>query len=383
MNLLSNYLPPSSDPTYSQRLTEFPAYKESLYARYPPVCANCQPAVDEQIQQKDSMAKSAALGGWLQASARRSKSPGSGFGEKPPGTIGRQVVVWNIRGALWLGTTLWWLLTDIQGGLLYPPPPKSLPCPNLIIGVLSILWQFWDPTWKSLQRTHLQGHEARVEGKAVWVANLLAFRSIRIIRPPRIRLVSSSRTHHTPKPKGGSLTTFGESNSEQPVEVPAFSGLSLSSFSPTRPTRSVNPIFGVTSLPQSQSQPQFQSLSGDYNDTEATDAMDWTPAVAYTRDEAAELLRPARFAPEKPTGLEGLIEKFGISEDEARKPTGNQRSSTNARVSGVEKGIFIGAFSALGLVGILVFVVTWWPQWLASQQNTGQVLTPQHIVEGL
>ncbi|CAE6412994.1 unnamed protein product [Rhizoctonia solani] len=419
MNLLSNYLPPSSDPTYSKRLAEFPAYKESLYTRYPPVCAKCQPAVDEQIRQRDSMAKSAALGGWLQASARRSKSPGSGFGDKPPRAVGRQVVIWNIRGALWLGVTLWWVLTDIQGGLTHPLLPKSLPHPNLPISIVSILWQFWDPTWKALQRTHLQGHEARVEGKVVWlrcqgliwvcrailmlalrfqaslvsrgvfwfalffelVINLLAFWSIRIVRPPRIRLVASSRTHRAPEPNSEFLTTLGEPSAEQSVDVPTFSGLSLSSFSPAHPTRTVNPIFGVTSLPQSQS--HFRSLSGDFNNTDTADAMDWTPAVGYTSDEAAQLLRPARFAPEKPTGLEGLIEKFGLGEDEIRKPAADQGSSIETRVSGVEKGIFIGALSALCLVGIIAFVVTWWPQWLASQQSGAQVLAPQHIVDDL
>jgi hypothetical protein len=82
----------------------------------------------------------------------------------------------------------WWLLTDIQGltffhpchateitrntgGLTHPLLPKSLPYPNLPVGALSILWQFWDPTWKALQRSHLQGHEARVEGKVVWLVS--------------------------------------------------------------------------------------------------------------------------------------------------------------------------------------------------------------------
>ncbi|KAG8684751.1 hypothetical protein FRC11_011645 [Ceratobasidium sp. 423] len=270
MNLLSNYLPPSSDPSYSKRLAEYPAYKESLYVRYPPVCANCQPGVDERIRQKDSMAKSAALGGWLQASARRSKSPGTGFGEKPPGTGTRQVVIWNIRGVL---------------------------C------------------------------------------------------------------------------------AQQTTDVPSFSGLSLSTFSPTRPTRTVNPIFGVASLPQSQPRPQL--LSGEYGGVDPSDAMDWTPATGYTKDEAAELLRPARFAPEKPTGLEGLIEKFGIGGDEAEQPATNQASGDDSGGSGLEKGVVIGILAGLGLVGVVAFIVTWWPQWLSSQQASTQVLTPQHIVDDL
>ncbi|CAE6416806.1 unnamed protein product [Rhizoctonia solani] len=420
MNLLSNYLPPSSDPSYSKRLAEYPAYKQSLYARYPSVCANCQPAVDEQIRQKDTMAKSAALGGWLQASAQRSRSPGTGFGEKPPGTGTRQVAIWNIRGALWLAMAVWWLVTDIQGGLTYPVPAKFLPYPNIPISAASIIWQFWDPTWKSLQRTRLQGHEARVEGRVAWLrcqglvwagriiltlalqfqgslvskgvfwfamffeflVTLFAFRSIRIVRPPRIRLVASSRTsHHVPEPSPVSHTTFDAPSTQQPADVPSFSGLSLSSFSPTRPTRTVNPIFGVTSLPQSQ--PQIHSSPGEYDGVDASDAMDWAPATGYTKDEAAELLRPARFAPEKPTGLEGLIEKFGIGGDEAEQPATGQASGDDSGRSGVEKGVFIGILAGLGLVAAAALLIIWWPQWLATQHGGTQVLTPQHIVDDL
>ncbi|KEP50452.1 Ima1 amino-terminal domain protein [Rhizoctonia solani 123E] len=413
MNLLSNYLPSSSDPSYSQRLAEYPAYKESLYARYPPVCAKCEPAVDEQIRQKDTMAKSAALGGWLQASARRS-SPGTECGHKPPGTGTRQVVIWNTRGVLWLTTAVWWLLIDIQGGLTYPLSPKILPLPNLLIGAMSIVWQFWDPTWKSLQQTRLQGHEVRVEGKVSWLRcqgliwvgrafltmalrfqasfmskgafwlamflelliNLLAFRSIRIVRPPRIRLVASSRTSHHVSEQ--SPTSHDAPSVQQPIDVPTFSGLSLSStLSPAHPTRSVNPIFGVTSLPQQQ------PLSGGYDNVDPADAMDWAPTAGYTKDEAAILLRPARFAPEKPTGLEGLIEKFGIDGDDAEQPATNQTSGADSRGSGVEKGVAIGMLAGLGLVGVVAFVVTWWPQWLAHQQSSTQVLTPQHIIDNV
>ncbi|CAE6414323.1 unnamed protein product [Rhizoctonia solani] len=492
MNLLSNYLPASSDPSYSQRLAEYPAYKESLYSRYPPVCANCQPAVDEQIRQKDSMAKSAALGGWLQASARRGKSPGTGFGEKSPirqkdsmaksaalggwlqasarrgkspgtgfgekspGSGTGRVAIWNIRGVLWLAMSVWWLLTDIQAGLAYPLAPKFLSYPNLPIGAVSIMWQFWDPTWKSLQQIRLQGHEARVEGRLPWLRsqgiiwvvrillilalqfqasflsrasfwgaltfelliNLFAFRSIRIIRPPRIRLVASSRTSQRVPPHSPDANNAIETPSPQPpTDVPTFSGLSLSTFSPTRPTRAVNPIFGVASLPQSQS--QFQSPSNGYNNVDPSDAMDWTPATSYTKDEAAELLRPARFAPEKPTGLEGpsdamdwtpatsytkdeaaellrparfapekptglegLIEKFGIDGDEAEQPTTNHQPSTDSGF-GIEKGVVIGVLVGLALVGAVAFVVTWWPQWLDNQRSGTQVLTPQHIVDNL
>ncbi|KAG8755300.1 hypothetical protein FRC12_010922, partial [Ceratobasidium sp. 428] len=111
INMLSNYLPPSSDPSYPKLLAEFPAYKASLYARYPPMCGRCQPAADEQIGQKDSMARSSALGGWLEASSRRANR--------------MQVVAWNIRGALWIVTLVWWLYVGIAGSIVYPNSPPG------------------------------------------------------------------------------------------------------------------------------------------------------------------------------------------------------------------------------------------------------------------
>ncbi|KAG8690905.1 hypothetical protein FRC08_010318, partial [Ceratobasidium sp. 394] len=375
VSMLSNYLPASSDPSYTKLLAEYPAYKASLYARYPPVCAGCQPAVDEQIGQKDSMARSSALGGWLEASTRRNNQPGADGGVSGAQAMVRvskmQVVAWNIRGALWIGTLMWWLYVGIAGSVVYPNLPPGPLQPNIWAMLPSILWQFWDPTWRMLQRSQSQGREVRVEGKTVWVrcqgliwivrltlcgiislklveiprpvfiaitpfeimVNLFAFRNLRIIRPPRIRLVASSRTPVPalqPIPHSSEFGTISRMPSPQPpTEVPALSALSLSSFPSSRPTRAVNPIFGVTSLAQPPAQPQAQTYSEEHD----PNAMDWTPANENTRQETIDWLRPARFAPEKPTGLEGLLEKFGIAGDEQEaRPNASQNVGRNAGI---------------------------------------------------
>lgn len=57
------------------------------------------------------------------------------------------------------------------GSLLHPNPPPILPCPNPLVSLASIFWQYWDPTWRTLQRAQLQGREARTDGKIVWVVS--------------------------------------------------------------------------------------------------------------------------------------------------------------------------------------------------------------------
>jgi hypothetical protein len=69
------------------------------------------------------MAQSSALGGWLEASNRRNNLPGTSTGAPvsgmaPIGTGRRQVIAWNIRGALWIGTFVWWIYTGIAGSCL-------------------------------------------------------------------------------------------------------------------------------------------------------------------------------------------------------------------------------------------------------------------------
>ncbi|QRW12008.1 Ima1 amino-terminal domain protein [Ceratobasidium sp. AG-Ba] len=387
VNMLSNYLPPSSDPSYTKLLAEYPAYKASLHARYPPVCAKCQPIVDERIEQKDSMARSSALGGWLEASNRRGRSSSADPGAPSSHTSARsnrgQIVVWNVRGVLWACTLAWWVYVGVASSITYPTSPPGPLGLNIWLMLLSILWQFWDPTWRTLQRAQFQGRDVRVEGRKTWVryqgfiwiarlalciamllaqvpraafiaagvleiiVNLAAFRNIRIIRPPRIRLVASSRpaTHAVP-----AIDTTFDPPPQQAPEVPALSALSLSPARTSRPERTVNPIFGVTSLNQPASIFQPHAFSKEHD----PDAMDWTPTAESARQEPTEWIRPARFAPEKPTGLEGLLEKFGITGDDVQKAetsSGPVRDNT-----AVGRGIVIGI-----IVGVLAVGLCVWP----------------------
>ena len=79
--------------------------------------------------------------------------------------------------------------------------------------------------------------------------------------------------------------------------------------------------------------------------------MDWTPATGQAREEATDWLRPARFAPEKPTGLEGLLEKFGIGGDEAQAP-GSAVIQHKQNSMGVGRGVVIGILLGVGAVAV-------------------------------
>ena len=77
----------------------------------------------------------------------------------------------------------------------------------------------------------------------------------------------------------------------------------------------VNPVFGLPSLPLSQ--PSITPVDED--------AMDWVPSHTSSHHNQVQQadnnlwLRPQRFfAPEKPTGLEGLFERALLVNDEPR-----------------------------------------------------------------
>lgn len=69
--LLSNYLPPPTDPNYAQREAQYPQYKRGLEERYPQVCVNCEPRVRERIRQSGYEAKTDHLKRLMQRSRQR------------------------------------------------------------------------------------------------------------------------------------------------------------------------------------------------------------------------------------------------------------------------------------------------------------------------
>lgn len=113
-------------------------------------------------------------------------------------------------------------------------------------------------------------------------------------------------------------------------------------------------------MPQSQTQ-----TPPIYTDNLDSDAMDWAPTTGQAREEATDWLRPARFAPEKPTGLEGLLEKFGIGGDEAQAP-GSATAQREPSSSGIGRGVIIGMLLGVGAVAAAAGLVSREPSLLGE-----------------
>jgi hypothetical protein len=108
----------SQDPEYARRLEMLPNYQESLHLRYPPVCNACLPAVEDEIRKKDHMARTKALGGWLQESKGREKQRRVSDTHKVKETFDVEIIAWRLRGVLWAMTFSLALLVNSIGECL-------------------------------------------------------------------------------------------------------------------------------------------------------------------------------------------------------------------------------------------------------------------------
>lgn len=110
MNMLANYLPDedvgtspgvspidhssTQDPTYRDLYEGLPTYLASVHARYPPVCENCQPAVDEALNRANRRANVDAWGSALR------RTPTSTSGGRSQWSEILDIAFWRLRGVL-------------------------------------------------------------------------------------------------------------------------------------------------------------------------------------------------------------------------------------------------------------------------------------------
>lgn len=382
VNLLSNYLPPPHHPDYTQRLEKLPEYRESLHVRYPPVCANCMPAVEEEIRKKDHMARTKALGGWLNDSRGKEKQRQDSGSTREREKLQTHLFLWRLRGFLWFMTLavvvsahssvlLRYHFSDVLGQVR-----QALP----LIALCSLFWTAWDPTYYSFRKARIQGRDLRVRGKkyyiilqmTAWLSRLLSsillalawhspsrdylhfsrypassrthyyclisliaevlicatsFVALRVQKPPPIRLIDTSSHQHlaasahpTPELSPRSSPAPHAQNASEPDLL---ASLSLSSNPIISPS---NPIFGLPSLVASNSTYAGSQIKDDDEDE---DAMDWTPTVPspakprriLNDDDDGSWVRPQRFfPPERPTGLESLFASTKL-DDRDQKPS--------------------------------------------------------------
>ncbi len=114
---------PLQSPDYRRRLEKLPEYKESLHARYPPVCDSCLPAIEEEIQNRDHMARTKALGGWLKESKGKDHSRHVSGSTRDRDHLTFEILAWRARGILWMFSLVLALLgysAGAQRELVFP-----------------------------------------------------------------------------------------------------------------------------------------------------------------------------------------------------------------------------------------------------------------------
>ncbi|KAG8965521.1 hypothetical protein FRC03_000431 [Tulasnella sp. 419] len=348
IHLLSNYLPPRSDPTYQELHDQLPAYKASLDLRYPPLCPNCRPLVEEEIERKDHMAKTTALGGFLKQSrmkaqqrVRRRASQQLEQSQRRfynRWTLNiRQLTVWRIQTVLWCLTTLSSLTCNILFAVV-PLRPNYVPfrIPHSFalvpLAMLSNLWSEWDPTYPFFLKAKHQGRDVKLIGRSSWVGHQrkllvlrsagailctcmdgmldqrtasallaieviliwLSIRCLHISERPRI-VVSSRSASRVPTP---SIENNGPQQ-QPPPEVDIISSLTLSS-NPlsTIPRASTSSALAPPQLkPAQHTKPVFgqtslaaNSVSTSFTSSMTMDGandgteMDWMPSPSATED---------------------------------------------------------------------------------------------------
>ncbi|KAK0550041.1 hypothetical protein OC845_002845 [Tilletia horrida] len=198
--MLANYLPDEEDPTFQTAMSSLPSYRASLLTRYPPVCSNCKPAVDDALSQSNRIAKQEAMRHFLargkqSAEARSANGAGPG-GRTGPGSkwkgkgkatdadslyLGRVSIfvdaVWLTRGVAWTATNTASLLIPILLIANLEPVRAKLDAlllsPYTIgIALVSLLWTAWNPRWKRIVRLQRRGSDVRLVGQRNWAVKL-------------------------------------------------------------------------------------------------------------------------------------------------------------------------------------------------------------------
>ncbi|KAI5480396.1 hypothetical protein MNV49_000971 [Pseudohyphozyma bogoriensis] len=356
-----------------------PDYLASLDSRYPLVCANCQPAVEDAIREKDYKAKAEALG-WRLRLSRMGKEKNERERRKAQSARAWEWwamgVVWRIRGVLWwcshAGLVVLWTAVALTPGAFLEQSPSSWP---LYLAATSFFWTFWNPTWDRARKERARGRKPEVVGKTTFIivqalsfvlrfCLAVAYRLQLLGDLETIQRVFLSSLVFSVAAFSVSLTTL---HVKSPVHVRLTSNRSLSrgtSVAPIDPLDQVadlsltprgspqstppstlrrrgkprpplpNPAFGVPAFPSSIAQQHLYTngngndeteMDVGYSDNEADVSMDWEPTPPPSalrggrRNTSPNLtLAPQRFfAPQQPSGLEEILAKgLRVSDDD-------------------------------------------------------------------
>lgn len=342
---LASYLPDEEDRDYALYERALPAYKASLEERFPPFCASCAPALQARLERNNYVAKSLALGGWL-----------NGKTDRRIRVSLVQQSIWFMRGCLFWTINAAMLIWFFSEGLAWPiSNPFSWP--------VTLASLCFGSVWNPLGLAQRQGRGCKVIGKADYLllqcfmlatrlAALVVLPSLSSTTPIRQRLgilgVTVSLLHAWLSPRLMRL--------DAPVQAKLTDRTTkLKDMLPPEAdsgnARQVQESPFHVPLPKAGDEQRPAQLD-DYEDAYDEDSMDWQPsppasraspfaasfrpaaaastvfgASAFTqrlpairpaegRSQPAMLAPQRLFAPEQPTGLESLFHAAVRLEDE-------------------------------------------------------------------
>ncbi|KAG0665643.1 hypothetical protein C6P46_006427 [Rhodotorula mucilaginosa] len=200
LHLLASYpldeSSPSSDdssarPSHESEIDPYPPldeYRRSLDLRYPLVCAECAPAVESTIRERDYRVKAQALG-WRLRETQRRREEEEKRSDEARRREGRnwavQGAVWRLRGVAWASTHVT-AIAAAYSDYFGPPqplrafierkigPPLPVGARHLLLvfllALLSLFWSFWDPTWNAARLERARGRDPIVRYRGAYLA---------------------------------------------------------------------------------------------------------------------------------------------------------------------------------------------------------------------
>ncbi|KAE8214105.1 hypothetical protein CF327_g2445 [Tilletia walkeri] len=173
MNMLANYLPDEHDPTYPTALENLPSYRASLLTRYPPVCNDCTPAVQQRLYNANTLAKQEAMRHFLARSRVRSTEKGKG--REVDGAIGLDggawmEGVWWARGGAWVATNVFAAFVPLLVISSWREDTIDLVTSSrtISLALASLFWTAWNPRWRALRKIRRRRSDVRIVGQRTW-----------------------------------------------------------------------------------------------------------------------------------------------------------------------------------------------------------------------
>ncbi|BGP54946.1 hypothetical protein JCM8202v2_002533 [Rhodotorula sphaerocarpa] len=179
-------------------------YRRTLDLRYPLVCADCAPAIESTIRERDYRVKAQALG-WRLRESERKRALQEQRSEEVRRREGRKWIVarmvWRIRGLAWMATqavVVAHLLPDTitanSSTLLTNlslPRSTILDLALLALAITSAFWSFWDPTWNTAETERIRGRDPVIKHRPVYLAAQMTAYLARIVYVA-VRLIKKS-----------------------------------------------------------------------------------------------------------------------------------------------------------------------------------------------